>query len=160
MNASRSAQSRSARCKRWPSLQPASQPIRRARAKTVTCATTTGHKHGPVQPQSALARLARLQLYPEQKHEEFDAVYTPLPLLSAPPPECKWRVKEDVEVRSKQDTYEPALRLPQQTQVVHPAPRADRDSATPSGKEVVAGECIPRRRSALRGQRQPPRHSS
>ena len=146
---------------------PLTAPPQPCIAADPTCPCQDGdmcHYHGPqawpVQPQSALARLARLQLYPEQKHEEFDAVYTPQPLLSAPPPECKWRVKEDVDVRSKQDTYPPALRVPHQGQVVHTPSRADRGAAAAQVEVVVAGECIPRGRSALRGQRQPPQHSS
>ena len=46
--------------------------------------------------QAALARLAQLTLYPEQKHEEFDAVHTPLvwtPLVDTDG--LKFRVQED-----------------------------------------------------------------
>ena len=95
------------------------------------------------QQQSALARLAKLEKFPPQKpnHEIYDAVYTPLPrlrqALSIDQQEhVKWRVDEDAEFElSRILTSQPYV-YPLEAQVVHPAPRADRDSAAaprPSG---------------------------
>jgi hypothetical protein len=95
----------------------------------VTCATTTGHKHGPVQPQSALARLAKLEKFPPQKpnHEIYDAVYTPLPrlrqALSVDQQEhVKWKVDEDAEFElSRILTRQPYVyRTKLQWYVLHP----------------------------------------
>jgi len=42
------------------------------------------------------AQLAQLKLYPEQKHEEFDAVYSPLPWIPiVPTDKTKFKVTDD-----------------------------------------------------------------